>query len=311
MLAGARMRAGKPQSAWRLLGETFRLYRRYPLLFLVLAAGVVVPYELVILLATGASATEPTSFAADSIITLANWVIVTPLVSALHVHAVADAREGRAPRLGPVARRGLAALPVVALAALISGLGIFVGFALLVVPGIYLMLRWFVVAQAAAIERNGAIGALESSHRLVQGNYWHVITLFVLIVAIETGPLLLITLPFGNETTVVSFLVLVAVQIALWSFVALATALLYFDLRTRRELTVAAGQGVGGGDAPTPVSPQPSDHDIDPRRYPDESRPPGWYVDPDEPQRMRYWTTGEEPGWAQRTTRTPGKVRRR
>jgi hypothetical protein len=42
-----------PRSAPRLLVGTFELYRRYPLLFLVLAAGVIVPYELIALAATG------------------------------------------------------------------------------------------------------------------------------------------------------------------------------------------------------------------------------------------------------------------
>jgi hypothetical protein len=42
-----------PRSAPRLLVRTFELYRRYPLLFLVLAARVIVPYELIALAATG------------------------------------------------------------------------------------------------------------------------------------------------------------------------------------------------------------------------------------------------------------------
>ena len=57
-LAGARITAEAPRSARRLIADTVALYRRYPLLFLMLAAAVIVPYELIVLLATGAGPFE-------------------------------------------------------------------------------------------------------------------------------------------------------------------------------------------------------------------------------------------------------------
>ena len=241
------MNAGTPQSAWRLIVEAFGLYRRYPLLFLVLAAGVIVPYELLLLAASGEGPfDEPANATIASILTLGDWVLVTPLVSALHVHAVADARTGKIPELGSVTWRGLRALPVVAAASVMSGLGIVVGFALLIVPGIYLTLRWLIVAQAAAVEREkGWLGALRRSHELVSDHYGHVIVFALVVGFISTVPLYLLGLVF-DDTTVVSFLVAVVVQVLCISFAALTTALLYFDLRTRKELALAADQGAGG-----------------------------------------------------------------
>lgn len=103
--------ARTPSSVPRLIAETFRLYLRYPGLFLALAAGVLVPYQLIVLAATG---TDPfnraasLSFGASQLLGLIELVLVNPLVSALHVHAVADVEEGQTPRIGAVARRGLA-----------------------------------------------------------------------------------------------------------------------------------------------------------------------------------------------------------
>lgn len=42
-----------PRSALRVTAATLELYRRYPSLFFVLASGVIVPYELIVLAATG------------------------------------------------------------------------------------------------------------------------------------------------------------------------------------------------------------------------------------------------------------------
>jgi hypothetical protein len=295
-----------PCSAFRLIAATFALYRRFPWLFLTLAAAVIVPYEVLVRILTGG---DPASFGVESSLTLADWVLVTPLVSALHVQAVTDVRRGETPVLGSVFRRGLQALPVVALASLISGVGIAVGFFLLLIPGIYLWLRWYVVAQAAAIERAGWSGALRSSHALARDNYWHLILFSICTGLIGVVPFVLIGFAFEWESTFASFLVGTVVSVVTLSFVALATALLYFDLRTRHELR-AAERGEPPLSAATGSLESPRGDSIDPRDYSDETRPQGWYINPAAPHRMRYWARGERPGWALKATRTPRKVRR-
>jgi hypothetical protein len=45
-----------------------------------------------------------------------------------------------------------------------------------------------------------------------------------------------------------------------------------------------------------------------PDGYSDADRPAGWYIDPDYPVRMRYWS-GEGDGWSG-TTKTPRKIRK-
>jgi hypothetical protein len=241
-----------PRSAPRLIADTLGMYRRYPLLFLVLAAGVIVPYQLIVLAAAGSFDRSGLSGGVELTLSLVDWLLVGPLVSALHIHAVAEIREGSAPRLGPVAQRGIAALPVVAAASVISALGIAVGFMALIVPGIYLSLRWAVVAQAAAVEGNGWTSALDSSHRLTKGNFGHVFLLILFVALVTWIPLLLLALGVEESTDVGSFLVAVVAQIVILSFTALATALLYYDLRAREEISATPEPAVdsAGGDAP-------------------------------------------------------------
>ncbi|MFN8217673.1 MAG: hypothetical protein U0R71_13855 [Solirubrobacterales bacterium] len=79
-------------------------------------------------------------------------------------------------------------------------------------------------------------------------------------------------------------------------------------LRARAREAAAAAKPLPALDPEHPVvdSPQTS---WDPRAHADDSRPRGWYVDPAEPSRMRYWA-GEHSGWQGRA-RTPRKVARR
>jgi hypothetical protein len=179
-------------------------------------------------------------------------------------------------------------------------LGIAVGLVAFIAPGIYLMLRWAVVAQSAAVEQEGWLPALRRSGQLTDGNYGHIFVFFVYLSLVTSVPLLLVGLGFGDQpTTAVSFLVGLLVQIFALSVGALATALLYFDLRTRSELSVASEPG--------PVA--DTDHSVDPRAYSNQTRPKGWYIDPSQPNRMRYWGAGNPPDWGG-STRTPRRVRR-
>ncbi len=295
-----------PRSARQLVIGAFRLYRRYPLLFFVLAAGVVVPYWSIVLAATGVGPFSQGSLSTgvSLLLILIGWVLISPLISALHVHAVAEMREGRDPRLAVVARQGLLVLPVVVAASIISGLGIALGLAAFLVPGIFLMLRWVVVAQTAAIEREGWLPALRRSAQLSDGHYGHIFAFVVYAGLVTAVPPFLIGLGFGRDTTTAaSFLVGVFVQILVSSFSALATATLYYDLRSRREAALApryAGEPNGTGEA---------GRSLDPRKYSDEDRPRGWYVNPSSPRQMTYWGAEDPPGWGP-TTRTPRKIRR-
>ncbi len=301
---------GAPRPAHRLVIATFGLYRRYPLLFLILAAGVIVPYQAIVFAFTGAGplAQGSLGFGTGTLLTVVDWVLIGPLISALHVHAVAEAGAGREPQLGPVSRRGLSVLPVVAAASIISGLAIGLGLVALVVPGIILILRWNVVAQEAAIEHEGWLPALRRSAQLTAGHYGHIFVFGIYVGVIVVAPALLVGLAFGHDsTTAASFSVGVIVAILTRSFGALGAALLYFDLRGRLESSAAAAPAGDAG--PSGGSSSMVRQSWDPRGYSDQDRPNGWYIDLETPTRMRYWGQGEPPGWGA-DTRTPRKIRR-
>src|ERR1035437_7752605 len=219
----------RPKSVGGVLGDALRCYARYPVLFAVLALGVVVPYTLIVLVANGAAplGRQHGGATAVLILLLLDLLIVTPLISALFIHALVAVGEGRQPRLLEVAALGVRVLPVVAAAG--------VGFLLLIVPGVFLLIRWAVVAQAAAIERGDWLGALRRSGELTAGNYLHVLAVLVIVgliaLALEQAGAAI----GGTSANLPQVVVIIALLTITRSFVALTTAVLYFDLVARKS----------------------------------------------------------------------------
>jgi hypothetical protein len=247
MPGAGRLELDDERSVWRVVAGALVLYRRYPVLFFVLAVVVVAPYDLCVMALTGAGPLGRAAhrgFALGLLLDLVDFSLVGPFISALHTHAVVLAGEGVTPRLRSVAARGLRVLPVVMAVEIVANLGIYVGF-LLVIPGIILALRWSVAAQAAAVEHDGWMPALSSSRKLTSGHYWRIAGLFALI-GLPTLAVRLAAqaLPLGGSSAVRSVMAGIAINTVTASFVALVLALLYFDLLAR-QLAPAARRAQG------------------------------------------------------------------
>jgi hypothetical protein len=229
-----RTAAGGSRSLGGLLAATADLYRSFPLLFLILAVAVMAPYELAVLAITGYGPLQHghENFEVSRLVAFLRISLVTPLISALHIHAVALIRDGQRPRLGRVALQGLRVLPVVVAAEIAANIGIALGFVALIIPGIVLSLRWAVVAQAAAVERQGWVDAVRSSAALTKGSYGRIFVLLLVVgvsgFAVYRGAW---AIPLGSTSGVSSVAVGIAIDSVVASLAALIFAVLYFDLR--------------------------------------------------------------------------------
>jgi hypothetical protein len=226
---------GVAKPVGQVLGDALRCYRAYPGLFAALTLTVVVPFAVLVWLIDDASLIAPRSNdarAALAILVLSS-LIVQPLISALHVNALVEIGAGKAPILSEVFRKGARALPVVAAAEVMSALGIGLGFIALIIPGVLLLARWAVVAQAAAIERVSWLDALRRSAELTRSNYLHVLGVVISVGLITTIIDQAFVAVIGSGASAVQIVVGIAVQTVLLSFAALTSAMLYYDLRAR------------------------------------------------------------------------------
>lgn len=225
----------RTRSVPELLATALRLYGRFPVQFIFLAACVVVPYEVIVQVFTNATPLGNGNVSAGTalLLDLIDLALVGPLVSALQVQALFAVADGDHPRPDVVFERALRVLPTVVAAEIIAGIGIGIGIVLFIVPGIYLALRWAVVAQVAAAEQVQWPGAIRRSGELARGNYLRVISVVVLVALItflvsDVGHAIA-----GNSAKIGPVAIEIAVVTLVQSFASLVTAMLYFDLYAR------------------------------------------------------------------------------
>ncbi len=117
---------------------------------------------------------------------------------------------------------------------ILFGLGVGIGFVLLIIPGLILIVIWAVVAPVTVLERPGVFAAFGRSRELVRGNGWNVfvvvalVFLAVAVISLAAGLIASTLGPLGRA------LVQWAVNAALAPVTALSASVLYFALLPHR-----------------------------------------------------------------------------
>jgi hypothetical protein len=226
-----------------VLGEAWTLFTRFFGRFFVLGLVVFAVVNLVYALVVEAVASDSDGAAAMlGIVGVATAIIGTTWLQGAFVYAVQDARDGSFDAsLGEVFSRVSPAIVPLLVAGLLAGIGIAIGFVLLIVPGLFLLTIWAVIAPVIVVERTGALDAFGRSRALVRGHGWTVFGI-VLISGLLSG------IASGVLQAAFSFLprfleILVGGTIAqavVAPFVAIALALTYFRLREAHGDAVVA-----------------------------------------------------------------------
>jgi hypothetical protein len=239
----------------RLFGDALSVYGRYLWLFILLSAAVVIPADLIVqglgLEMLTSSYDESPSVAETLVPSIVEFLVVAPIVAAICIYALHQIAAGDRPSAGEVFVAGFEAFTPLFGAVLLAALGIALGFIVLIVPGIYLAIRWYFVPQTVVIGGARGAGALSRSGQIVQGYWWRTFGLVLLANIAIVIPGLILVLPFGAiaESTDRAVWQLVGSTLATsvtTPFVALFSTLLYYDLRARAESPFAAGGAPGG-----------------------------------------------------------------
>ncbi len=130
------------------------------------------------------------------------------------------------------------------LVGIVAGIGIVVGFILIIVPGLILITIWSVAAPVVVLEHPGVFAALRRSRELVRGNGWQVFGVILVLYILVGVVSIIIEGAAESAGSGAGIVVRVIVGVLTAPLSALAASVLYFELRG----APAAGgaPGVGG-----------------------------------------------------------------
>ena len=110
----------------------------------------------------------------------------TTLFTGMVVELVADVQDGRRDAtVGQLLRAATPVLGQLILVGIVAGIGVAIGFVLIIIPGLILITIWSVAAPVVVLENPGGLRALGRSRELVRGNGWSVFgVIFVLVIGV-------------------------------------------------------------------------------------------------------------------------------
>ncbi|MFI4991270.1 MAG: YciC family protein [Solirubrobacterales bacterium] len=216
---------------------------------------VLLPASAVVFVITGiVSALLVAAAPGLALIALLLSLIAGTLFTGMVVELVSDIEDGRRDHsAGELLRAATPVLGQLILVGIVAGIGIVIGFVLIVVPGLILITIWSVAAPVVVLERPaGVLAALARSRELVRGNGWQVFgvifVLFFLVIVVSSG----VELAADSAGTGAGIVARVIVGILTGPVSALAAAVLYFDLRAVSGERAATDVPAAG--SPPPIS---------------------------------------------------------
>jgi hypothetical protein len=239
------------------------------------------------------------------LISAAAATIATYWFQGMVVEAARDILDGRRDySLGTLLQSATPVLGPLIVAGILAGIGVAIGLILLIVPGLFLLTIWAVIAPVIVIERKGALDAFGRSRELVKGNGWQVFGVIVVLFLLQF--LLSSAVQALADSAADSFLGYtiadLIVRLLVAPLTALAAAVMFFELKAQRgEPVLARGEGGEqvpvGGSEPPPGGPAPTPDEPPAPPPPPDAPPPGGPEAPAGPQAPSGPTTGsEEPG---------------
>jgi hypothetical protein len=185
-----------------VLREAWSLYTRFLARFFLTALAVFAVLDLLSALADSAAEDSFLAGLFWSVIAATVGVVGFFLVQAGLLELVRDVRDGRADRgVAETYRAVWPRLPALIAAGVIAAVAIGIGLLLLIVPGLYLLTIWSMIAPVIVLEGRSAGESFSRSHDIVRGNGWNMLGLIIVVfilVAVASGLIRLIFAPLPD-----------------------------------------------------------------------------------------------------------------
>ena len=161
-------------------------------------------------------------------------LVAGTLFTGMVVQLVADVQDGRRDASpGQLLRAVTPVLGQLILVGIVAGIGIVIGFILVIIPGLYLLTVWSVAAPVVVLEHPGVFAALRRSRELVRGNGWQVFGVIAVLYILVSVFSFVIEGAADSAGAGIGIVVRVIVGVLTAPLVALAASVMYFELRGR------------------------------------------------------------------------------
>ena len=250
----------RPREVGELFRDALAVFRSHASLFIVLSAAVAIPAGVIVQgigqgMLTSSYDSSP-SLLDPLIPTFVGLLVVGPIITAICIYALREVAAGGRPAAGQVLVAGFEAFTPLFAAVVLAAAGVVLGLICVILPGVFLAVRWYFVPQAVVIEGARGAGALTRSGQLVQGRWWRTLGLVALANLAVAIPGFLVLAPFtaladSTDRAVWELVGAIVTTSITTPFLALYSTLLYYDLVARAE-SPYAGDGHGGYEYPPP-----------------------------------------------------------
>ena len=226
----------RARSATEIVDAAFSLYRQNIGDYVLVTALLSLPGVLLTLLVQGG---RPVTSAADL------WRMAPIYMTSIVLSAIAkavvmligsDVYLNRPESVARSLREVIPRIPAIAFALVLTMVVYVISLILFVFPALYVAARFFAVAPAVVLERQGAFDAIGRSGELSDGHKWRILGVLVLtygiFLTLNLGVTMLAT-SAGNQ--VASVIIGAIFGVVAGPIVNLAMMVLYYDIRIRKE----------------------------------------------------------------------------
>jgi hypothetical protein len=242
-----------PLDIGEILSTAFDLYRQQFTKLIAIAAIVIVPLQVIqyylvnevfgtrfgrvqVDPVTGSLTVTGGFVRSIFVLTIASLVafLITLILLGAITRAAAGSIAGLPIEVGESYRFGLQRLGPLLLVMLLVWVSLLAGFILLVIPGIFLAVKFSVSVQSLVVENRRGTEAIGRSWELTKGHFWHVLGAFLLALIIAAAVSGIIG-SIGGRSWLLEAIFTSIGQILSQPFVALVAIVIYLDLRVREE----------------------------------------------------------------------------
>ncbi|WP_196161486.1 hypothetical protein [Reinekea sp. G2M2-21] len=154
-----------------VLKDTLTFYWQNLKLLAAIMLPLVIPLELFNMV-LGLTWTADENNVPQLVASIMAQLIVYPIYQTALVLAVADRLVGKTPDIKQLWAQGANLWFMIVLANVLFYVGVFTGLILLIIPGIFLMIRWSLVEQNIVLNQENPLEALRSSWKDTSDHFW-------------------------------------------------------------------------------------------------------------------------------------------